>query len=217
MIHRFETPFIWRFVVYGLVLSGCATPPTAPTQSRFRIPFPEKASPEAKHPSVGAEEHDVLAGKLPWWHSLEPGLYTFRGDAVALGVGISAGSLHFVEGFFDAKVSARLRVSEAVDRPAEGLEPSLLDMFITDDGRFFVLYLVNVVTLAENGERGASAREPSHESPRLLEAPASLDRLGRHRVGQHLFEGRQHLFLECEVEGPVANPDWGRPSAAARG
>ena len=84
-------------------------------------------------------------------------------------------------------------------------EPYLEDLFITAERAFVALYRLDVpgnVTLPD--------------SVAAWVIPDSFRGLGRRRVGRHIFEDASHLFLECDVEGPIANPDWGQTRASAQ-
>jgi hypothetical protein len=161
------------------------------------------------HNSTAPVDDAITRGELPWWHGLPPGVYRFEKEVVVVALGESKDYHHIAEGFMQAKVMARLgarRASEAIRNASPMPEPALEDLFITPEKRILALYYVRVPKDAEL---------PPKLQP--LERPASLRSAGRHRVGRHVFEGDRHLFLECDVEGPIANPDWGRTRAAARG
>jgi hypothetical protein len=164
-------------------------------------------------PEVPAERpvlhEDVARGELPWWHDLRPGVYRFGHEVVVIAIGDSKDHHHIAEGFLHSKVMARLgtrRASEGIRFAAAPPEPALEDLFITRERRILAFYVLRVPKDAELPPRLAP-----------LERPAILKTNGRHRVGRHVFESDRHLFLECDVEGPIANPDWGRTRAAARG
>jgi hypothetical protein len=150
-----------------------------------------------------------MRGELPWWHALKGGIYRYEDGLVVLAIGDSTNHHHIAEGFLHAKVSARLAVRKASEpiRFQSGIpEPELVDLFLTQDRRFYALYAIKVPASAE---LPASIPE--------LNAPGLLKMNGRRRVGRHVFDSGHHLFLECDIEGPIANPDWGRARASARG
>lgn len=152
-------------------------------------------------------ESPVARGELPWWHDLEPGVYAQAGSPVVFAVGRSSDHHHVAEGYLKAKVVARLGVrkaAEPVGFSGTMPEPELSDLFITRQRKFYALYRMPL----PEGARLQGAPQP-------LRIPSALDVPGRRRVGRHVFEGTRHLYLECEVEGPVANPDWGRTRATA--
>jgi hypothetical protein len=205
-----------RAIVLGLVLAGCRAPeshrpidmppPTAPTADATR---------ETKSTSMVSEstrldaDSPVLRGELPWWHDVHDGIYRYKDEIVVIALGDSLDHHHIQEGFLHAKVAARLAVRKASEqiRFKDGIpEPTLEDLFITRERRFFALYMIRVPKDAE-----LTVPVPELAPPDLFKAS------GRRRVGRHIFEKDRHLFLECDVEGPVANPDWGRTRAAARG
>ncbi len=166
-----------------------APPPTSP------------ALPAASAPTA------IARGELPWWHDLEPGIYVVDGTATVLAVGRSVEHHHVAEGFLKSKVIARLGVrkaAEPVGFSGTMPEPEMSDLFITRDQRFFALYRMPV-------PKGAALNATAAALP----IPADLQVDGRHRLGRHVFEGPRHLYLECDVEGPIANPDWGRTRATA--
>lgn len=163
-------------------------------------------SPQGVDPENGMGA--VTRGEIPWWHTLEPSIYALEGQVVVLAVGRSSDHHHVAEGFLKSKVAARLAVrkaSETIAFSSPMPEPELFDLFITREQRFYALYRMPVPEKAE-----------LTVSPRPLEPPANIDVPGLHRLGRHVFDGERHLFLECEVEGPIANPDWGRSRASAR-
>ncbi|MEO1230123.1 MAG: hypothetical protein AAFZ18_14555 [Myxococcota bacterium] len=150
------------------------------------------------HARPGPPRWSEFEPSAPWWAGLETGAYALSDSGEAgewlLSVGHSTGHHHAAEGLLDARVQARL----GLRRVAEG-EPRLLDLYINTDRQFFVLYGVP--------SRADGAPE--------LHAPPPFGAPGRHRVGRHLYEGDKHLFLECDVEGPLANPDWGSDRVSA--
>ncbi len=154
-------------------------------------------------PTVGP----IGRGELPWWHRLKPGVYRFGGQTVVLGVGRATTHHHVAEGFMKSKVTARLSVRKAAEpiRFADGVpEPRIVDLFITREGHFLALYVLDVPESAT-----------VVGTPPKLEVPNMFDADGRRRIGRHVYDGHEHLFLECEIEGPIANPDWGRSRASA--
>ena len=150
----------------------------------------------------------VDQGELPWWHGLTPGIYR-RGDRLlVLAVGRSMEHHHSAEGLLKSKVSARLsvrRASEPITFQSDMPEPELSDLFITRKQQFLALYQLSIPQ---------NAGVP--EIARPLPIPEKLHIRGIHRLGRHIFEGDRHLFLECDVEGPVTNPNWGQSRASAR-
>lgn len=198
-----------RLILMFGALAGCSssTPAAEPTQ----IVAPPRHLDLVQPSRAKAELQDtvVTRGELPWWHDLRPGVYRFGKEVVVLATGDSKDHHHIAEGFLQAKVMARLgarRASETIRFQSAMPEPALEDLFVTRERRILALYLLRVPKDA--------ALPPAIES---LERPAALQNAGRHRVGRHIFENDRHLFLECDVEGPIANPDWGRTRAAARG
>ncbi len=192
-------------------LLGCAHAPPVPEPAP---PSPPPPDPRPGPEILGLTAHTATVaatpvgrGELPWWHDLDPGIYAFEGSTVVLAVGRSADHHHIAEGYLRAKVLARLGVrkaAEPVGFSGTMPEPEMSDLFITRAPKFFVLYEMPLPPGAELSD-----------DPRSLRVPAVLDVPGRRRVGRHIFEGRRHLYLECDVEGPVANPDWGRTRATA--
>jgi len=181
-----------------IVLLGCASTPPPP------VLVPTEPPPKVV---VQVPKDDAVPeGELPWWHGVEANVYQLNHKRALLAVGRSVEHHHAAEGYLAAKVSARLALRKVIERvtwPSAPSEPELLDLFITRDGAFWALY---ATWLPENA---------SSEAPRAISPPDSLGDGTRRRVGRHVFEGRQHLFLECDVEGPIANPDWGRSRASA--
>lgn len=191
-----------------LLAASCASPQgvTAPPA----LATPPVALPLALAPPAPSSQDPspISQGELPWWHDLKPGVYLWQGQPVVFAVGRSVEHHHVAEGFLKSKVIARLGVRKAAEPVAfSGTmpEPELSDLFITREQRFFALYLMPVPAGAE-----------LEGAPHALPVPITLDVPGRRRLGRHVFEGARHLFLECEVEGPVANPDWGRTRATAQ-
>lgn len=192
-----------------LALAGCTStaPPPAPPPPVVAPPPPPALAAAAAPAAAPVADDPVSRGELPWWHDLEPGIYADRGTRIVYAVGRSAEHHHVAEGFLRAKVVARLGVRKAAEPVAfSGTmpEPELSDLFITRKQKFFALYRM---PLPEGSELAVE--------PRALDIPEVLEVPGRRRIGRHVFEGRRHLYLECEVEGPVANPDWGRSRATA--
>jgi hypothetical protein len=188
-----------RSIAFFLV--SCAVPNEA------RVQEPVTPPPEVTRDLVPAAPPVVSAvgsGELPWWHDLTPGVYRLGAATVVLAPGASGDHHHIAEGFSKSKVSARVAVRRAAERlTIEGLvpEPFLFDLFITRDQRFLALYRIDVPLEARVAGETVE-----------LSVPAVG---GQHRLGRHVFDGERHLFLECEVEGPIANPDWGRSRASA--
>lgn len=177
-------------------LGGCGLTPNPP-QPPATVP---------SNPSSPLEP--VLRGELPWWHALAAGVYGFRGSPAVLAVGQSSNHHHVAEGYLRARVAARLgvrRAAESIAFSGPMPAPEMWDLFITRTDRFLALYRMNL--------REEDAVVPT--APPVLRVPPSLTLEGRHRIGRHVFERDRHLFLECEVEGPLANPDWGRDRASA--
>lgn len=190
--------------VFAVLMVGC---------SHNTAPAPQSEDPKSVEPIELAEDlalpnDDISRGELPWWHRLTAGVYNKGGVIMVLGTGDSSDYEHIAEGYLHAKVSARLsvrRASEVIRFDVAQPEPALEDLFITRKRHVFALYAMR---LPRNVSLPANV--PSLEPPRVFRAE------GRRRVGRHVFEGERHLYLECEVEGPIANPDWGRTRAAAR-
>ena len=196
------------------ILDGCSSTPHAVD------PLPEK--PRQIDPlrtgegAVGTKEqntapsmtnHDVASGELPWWFELHPGVYTKNGEAFVFAAGDSRDYHHIAEGYLHAKVNARLGVlhaSEIIRFNAVQPEPALEDLFITRDHHVYALYALRLPKSLSLPELAS------------ISMPREIQSEGRRRIGRHVYEGNRHLFLECEVEGPIANPDWGRARAAAR-
>lgn len=127
----------------------------------------------------------------PWWADVQPGAYRIEGASLTAGrwriaVGRSRGHHHVAEGLLDARVEARLALERALEAPM--LE--LLDVFVAPDRSVFVLY---------------GARLPEGPAP-ALRPPPDFERVPH---GRHAFERARHLFMECAVEGPLLNPEWG--------
>ena len=125
-----------------------------------------------------------------------------------MAVGRSVDHHHPAEGFLQAKVRARLATRRAAGVIAfQGAMPGayLEDLFIAPDNSFMALYRLDVP-----GNAGLP------DSVADWTPPARIRQLGRRRIGRHMFEDAQHLYLECDVEGPVANPDWGQTRATAQ-
>ncbi len=183
--------------------AACATPPSPPPSIVVVPAAPPKPAPMP----VVLLENPVEQGELPWWHDLEPGVYQTADERVVYAVGRSSDHHHVTEGFLTAKVTARLGVRKAAEPVAfSGTmpEPELSDLFITRQQRFYALYRMPLP---------AEARLAA--PPRRLPVPQALKHAGRRRLGRHVFDGARHMYLECEVEGPIANPDWGRTRATA--
>lgn len=148
----------------------------------------------------------AMEDEAPWWISLKPGVYAYQGQAHLLVVGQSTGHHHAAEGFLTAKVRAHMSLKRLGEKTAHGgkqTQPHLLDFYITRQQQYFVLF-EQKITPAETIE--------------LLSLPGSNSAATirhRHREGRHIYRGAEHLYLECEVEGPIANPDWGRNRASA--
>jgi hypothetical protein len=199
-------------VTLGAIDCATASPPP-PEESaappHAEIPIAENTGPTAVEGVKLATDSPVIRGELPWWHATKDGIYRFDGSIVVLAIGDSTNHQHIQEGFLHAKVSARLAVrkaSESIRFKGAIPEPQLEDLFITRERRFMALYLIRL-------PKDAELRGPVPE----LAAPDMFKLSGRRRIGRHIFEKERHLFLECDVEGPIANPDWGRTRAAARG
>ena len=119
----------------------------------------------------------------------------------ALAVGRSSSHHHLAEGIIAAKVEARLRVMEIVD----GGPPELIDVYVSPSREVYALFGVRLA----GPEHGAH----SESGAQLLEPPPDYDRLPH---GRHAFERARHLFMECAVEGPLLNPEWGATRYSAR-
>lgn len=187
-----------------------AAPPPSDAPAKIE-PSPKPERRVAVDPNTMKEslESPVLRGELPWWHELRDGVYRLGTDVVVVALGDSGNHRHAQEGLLQSKVTARLaarKASETIRFKGGIPEPTLEDLFITRDRRFLALYVIRVP---------ASAVVPP--PVKEIGTPALLRMDGRRRVGRHIFEGARHLFLECEVEGPIANPEWGRTRASARG
>jgi hypothetical protein len=196
-----------RMLPCWLVL-GCASTPPPETVAEPVAPPPEIAAELVSNSIAPADGDPVDKGELPWWHALPSDIYRFGGDTVVLAVGDSKDHHHIAEGFMTSKVKARLfarKQAERIGFTGPMPEPELFDLFITREHRFYALYRLEVP---------ANAQLTSQVE--ALEAPVALSVLGMHRRGRHVFDGHRHLFLECDVEGPIANPDWGRSRASAR-
>lgn len=215
--------------ILALVIAGIALPACAgPTSSAATAPRVEAASgpeaTEASAPPQGvarsepatlhwgppSEADPILGGRRPWWADLEAGLYRRpvepggEQEPWYLAVGSSDHHHHSAEGLLTAKIAARLGLRQATNTARLETEPRMLDLFITPERRFFVLY-------------GIPGEAPSGASSAVSVAPpAALAADGRHQVGRHIFERDRHLYLECDVEGPIANPDWGSNRISAR-
>ncbi|MCK6545661.1 hypothetical protein L6R52_07310 [Myxococcota bacterium] len=199
------------------ILASALIVPTLACASR--TPAIEPAStptiPEPPRPdrpvSIAVEVQDpVTRGELPWWHAVQDGVYRFDGALVVLAVGRSTSHHHVAEGFLASKVQARLAVRRAAERirfAGPVPEPVLEDLFITRERTFLALYSLHVPK-----DAGVSSATITTLAP-----PDLLRMAGRRRVGRHVYERDRHLYLECDVEGPIANPDWGRTRASARG
>ena len=143
----------------------------------------------------------------PWWATIMPGLYLVGDRIAVMATGLSSEHRHPAEGFLQAKVRARLAVRRAAQVIAfEGRmpEPVLEDVFITAANAYWVLYRLDL------------AADVDHAAPAAWAPPRPAPERGRHRIGKHIFDGPRHLYLECPIEGPIANPDWGQSRASAR-
>lgn len=208
----------------GLLLAlGCGHTPSASATSRrdpappaeleapasprpFDAPRSSQARPGPGRSRVERTADPVASGQRPWWSELSTGSYTLERSSEPaankvwdLAVGRSSGHHHPAEGLLEAKVQARL----ALERELEGDDAPLvlLDLFLTPEG----------ILLALTGRRRAA---PVDAPP--LEAPPSVVADGPHLVGPHRFHDDRHLYLECDVEGPLANPSWGTRQVLAR-
>ncbi|MEQ9504203.1 MAG: hypothetical protein RIT81_45530 [Deltaproteobacteria bacterium] len=181
--------------------SPAAPPPAMAEAIRASQPPPAVEAPT--EPSTDPVER----GELPWWHALSAGVYRFGERTVVLGVGRATDHHHIAEGYMKARVTARLAVRKAAEPVRfDGTmpEPRMIDLFITREQKFLSLYVLDVP---------AAATVP--EDIRTVNPPQHLEGAGRRRVGRHVYDGDEHLYLECEIEGPIANPDWGRSKASA--
>ncbi|MEO1337381.1 MAG: hypothetical protein AAFV29_17185 [Myxococcota bacterium] len=143
----------------------------------------------------------------PWWHGIKAGVFRRDTKPAVMAVGRSAEHRHPAEGLIQAKVRARLAVRRAAGAIAfvgPLPEPYIEDMFIGPDGTFWALYRLDVPS---------NAKWPA--SVTAWTPPARVRQLGRRRIGRHMFEDTHHLYLECDVEGPLTNPDWGQNRASA--
>ena len=125
-----------------------------------------------------------------------------------IAVGASKDHHHIAEGLLLAKVKARLKVRKASERVAFKSampEPQLLDIFVTRKGQILALHSMLI----------PEDSSPPKNTATLL-VPERLLIPGRHRIGRHIYEGNKHLYMECDVEGPLTNPDWGRSRASVR-
>lgn len=197
-----------RGAIIFMLSAACATPDPAGDAVPEPVALPPEITAELASVDATADLGPIGKGELPWWFELSPGIYRFDGALVVLAVGESKEHHHVAEGFLESKVRARLAVRQAAERirfAGPMPEPELLDLFITREQRFFALYRLRVPADAQ----------PTSQ-PVKLEVPRDLHVEGMHRRGRHVFEDDRHLFLECDVEGPIANPDWGRSRASAR-
>ncbi len=179
------------------IAAGCATARVVGTLPKAKTP--PGAQTEPLNP--------VTQGELPWWHGISPGVYYFRGRIVVLAVGESKNHHHVLEGYQSARANARVLVrkaSEPIVFAGPIPEPELFDLFMTRKSHFFALYMIGV---PQDTKIDFSAVP--------LETPSFLLRPARRRVGRHVFEADRHLFLECDIEGPIANPHWGLSRATA--
>lgn len=195
----------------ALLASACVTGPPGPPPSPAIEERPGLARVEPVRPKLAvavAADDPITRGELPWWHGLRNGIYRAGGRLVVYGVGESSAHHHIAEGLLTAKVNARLGVRKAAERVLfNGAlpEPQLQDLFITREQRILALHGIFIPHDAVPPQNVATLSPPDLL---LLE--------GRRRIGRHMYEGERHLWLECDVEGPVANPDWGRTQASAR-
>lgn len=197
----------WPLALIALGAASCTTPQgvVAPAPVVQAPPPPAPPPPAPVPVTPDADPQLVIEGELPWWYALKSGLYKYGERELILATGRSVDHHHVIEGFVKAKVTARLGVRRAAAMftfSGNLPEPELVDLFITRDRKFLALY-------------GLPWAPSTKEPPPALVAPEAVGQAGRHRVGRHLYQGPEHLFLECEVEGPIANPDWGRTRAAA--
>lgn len=192
------------------LLSACATTSSGGAQPEPVTPTLPEPHHELERVPVAVEVGDpVTRGELPWWHTVKDGIYRYGDEVVVIALGQSGSHHHIAEGFLQSKVGARLAVRKAAERirwTSAIPEPTLEDLFITRERTFYALYLIHVAK-----DAGVPSSIPTLTPPDLLRSS------GRRRVGRHIYEGDRHLYLECDVEGPVANPDWGRTRASARG
>jgi hypothetical protein len=197
---------VWPFF---FALAGCATPAVVVEAPPPPPPIPPPPPPSIPLPRADLEldPQTLQEGELPWWYALKAGTYKYGSEVMVMATGRSVDHHHVAEGFLHAKVTARLAVRKAAESVAFAgnlPEPELVDLFITRDRKFLALFGLKVPPEAKR-----------QGSPAELIVPEVVRGEGRHRVGRHVYEGEQHLFLECEIEGPIANPDWGRTRAAA--
>lgn len=174
----------------GLVLSvGCATQPSGPAAVAALVP----TTPPLE-PARASESEAWPEPVAPWWASLATGSYRLRGRELPdgplwLAVGRSEDHHHPTEGILHARVEARLAVLE---RSGPEARPFLVDLFVSRDGTTYALY-------------AARHADPDAEAT-PVGPPAGLAPRPR---GRHSFAGTRHLYLECAVEGPLTNPEWG--------
>ena len=150
---------------------------------------------------------EVLAGEVPWWSAVPAGPYLYEGTSVILARGETKQFSHVSEGLLNAKISAHLAVRKAAEPvmfTREPPEPEPVDLYLTRSGRFLALYRMRLPS-------DARLQEP----PSPLAIPHELAAGRQRRIGRHLYDRGRHLYLECEVEGPLTNPDWGRSRASA--
>ena len=193
-------------VVLAGVAFGCSAPtplPSAPAAASATVPapVPQPTTPPPTAPTSASPRH-------PWWAHKSAGVYRRNGRPVVLGVGRSSAHHHPAEGFLKAKVQARLSVRRAAGAVAfRGTmpEPILHDMFIDASGTFWALYRLDI----------SDDAEPPLELRPWTIPPWLTVAAGRRRIERHVFEGPRHLYLECDIEGPIANPDWGQTRASA--
>ncbi len=176
--------------------------PTTPVSS------PRPVTPPAQKPVVAetpVADDPVARGELPWWHDLKPGVFRRGEQTVVLAVGHSPDHHHVAAGFLHSRVAARIAVRRAaatVGFQGTMPQPELSDLFITREQQFWALYELRV--------------PPDAKLPAVVHDLAKPDFSNtRHRRGRHVFERGRHAFLDCEVEGPIANTDWGRDRATA--
>ena len=188
-------------------LGACASQAPVPVTAPPSEPVSAAPAPVAPAPLPAADP--VSRGEAPWWEGVSTGIYALSmhpGGTThpwAVAVGRSSEHHHAVQGLIQAKVEARMVLGELA---ASGLElahePGMIDLFVTAEGELLVLYGSPVLEAPDD-------IEPLHP-------PARLDSPRRQLVGRHAFEHSRHLYLECEVEGPLANPEWGTSRLSAQ-
>lgn len=202
------------FTLLGALGCASSSQTTAPQAATKPPPLPEKirsdilAKVEQEQRIAPVVSEPISQGELPWWHGLKANIYRFNGSYRAIAVGISKDHHHIAEGLLMARVKARLLARKASERVAfKGPmpEPQLLDLFVTRKGKILALHSMPIPE-SVSVPKGIAT----------LSVPKPLLIRGHHRIGRHIFDGTKHLFMECDVEGPLTNPDWGHSRASVR-